>query len=130
MVGEGIRGGVSMCTKTYVKASNKYMGNKYDPNKTSKYLLYIDANSLYPWAMSKPLPMHGFEWMKKEELENWENHPCILEVDLEYPKELHDLHNNFPLAPEQMKVDEVDKLIPNLGNKTNYVLHYQALKHI
>ena len=48
--------------------------------------------------MSKPLPTHGFEWMKVDELETWELHSCILEVDLEYPKSLHDLHNDYPLA--------------------------------
>ena len=49
----------------------------------------------------KPLPVGGFEWMKEEEKQNWKNIPCILEVDLEYPKELHDLHNDYPLAPEK-----------------------------
>ena len=66
----GSRGGVSMCTKRYAKANNRYMGSIYDSNKPSKYLLYIDASSLYPWEMSKPLPTHGFEWMNEEELEN------------------------------------------------------------
>ena len=50
-------------------------------------------------------------------LNNWRNHPCILEVDLEYPEELHDLHNEYPLAPESLNVGNVDKLIPNLMNK-------------
>ena len=77
------------------------MGDKFNSNEPSKYIQYLDANNLYGWAMSKPLPTHGFKWMKRSELETWELHSCILEVDLEYPKELHDLHNDYPLAPEQ-----------------------------
>ena len=60
-------------------------------------------------------------------METWENHSCILEVDLEYPKSLHDLHSDYPLAPEQVKVNKVDKLIPNLRNK-KYIVHYENLK--
>ena len=66
--------------------------------------------------------------MKKNELETWEKHSCILEVDLAYPKSQHDLHNDYPLAPEQIKVNKVDKLIPNLENKEKYVIHYKKLK--
>ena len=90
--------------------------------------MYLDANNLYGWSMSKPLPTHGFKWMKVDELETWELHSCILEVDLEYPKGLHDSHNDYPLAPEQIVVNKVSKLIPNLGDKKNYVLHYENLK--
>ena len=50
-----------------------------------------------------------------------------LEVDLEYPEQLHDIHNDYPLAPERVKIGEVEKLIPNLNNKTNYVVHYENL---
>ena len=80
--------------------------------------------------MSKPLPTHGFKWMNNEELNNWKNISCILEVDLEYPEELHDLHNDYPLAPESIKLEEsaVSKLIPNLNNKQNYIIHYDNLK--
>ena len=78
--------------------------------------------------MSKPLPTHGFKWMKVNELKTWEKHPCILEVDLEYPKSLHDLHSDYPLAPERIEVNKVDKLIPNLWNKKKYVVHYENLK--
>ena len=61
--------------------------------------------------MSKPLPTKGFKWMSEAELQDWKNHSCILEVDLEYPKELHDLHNEYPLAPERLTVNKVEKLI-------------------
>ena len=97
IVEEGTRGGVSMTSNRYGKSINKYMGDKFNPSEPSKYLTYLDANNLYGWAMSKPLPTHGFKWMKVNELKTWEKHPCILEVDLEYPKSLHDLHSDYPL---------------------------------
>ena len=128
MVENGIRGGISTVSKTYAKANNPYMEEKFDPNEETKYIPYLDANNLYGWAMSKPLPVRNFKWMDREELENWKNIPCILEVDLEYPMELHDLHNEYPLAPEKMKVGNVEKLIPNLRGKKKYVIHYENLK--
>jgi hypothetical protein len=70
--------------------------------------------------------------MSAEKLDEWKNVSCILEVDLEYPKtkELHDLHNDYPLAPESIVPEgsKVSKLIPNLNNKTKYVVHYENLK--
>ena len=128
MIEKGIRGGISMISNRYAKANNKYMGESFIDTMISKYIMYLDANNLYGWAMSKPLPTHGFKWMKVDELETWELHSCILEVDLEYPKNLHDLHNDYPLAPEQIVVNKVSKLIPNLGDKKNYALHYENLK--
>ena len=128
MIEKGIRGGVSMISNRHGKANNKYMGKSFIDTMISTYIMYLDANNLYGWAMSKPLPTHGFKWMKVDELETWELHSCILEVDLEYPKNLHDLHNDYPLAPEQIMVNKTSKLIPNLGDKKKYVLHYKALK--
>ena len=128
MIEKGIRGGVSMISNRHAKANNKYMGESFIDTMISTYIMYLDANNLYGWAMSKPLPTHGFEWMKVDELETWERLPCILEVDLEYPENLHELHNDYPLAPEQIVVNKVSKLIPNLGNKKKYVLHYENLK--
>ena len=127
MVEEGIRGGVSMISTRYGKANNKYM-KEYDPSLPMKHIIYLDANNLYGWAMSKPLPTHGFKWMKQEQLDNWENMPCILEVDLEYPHNLHDLHNDYPLAPDHLEMNGVEKLIPNFYDKKNYVVHYESLK--
>ena len=66
--------------------------------------------------------------MVQDELNNWKNYSCILEVDLEYPKELHDLHNDYPLASELTDVNKIDTLIPNLNNKTNYIIHHESLK--
>ncbi|XP_072047131.1 uncharacterized protein [Amphiura filiformis] len=128
MIEKGIRGGISMISTRYSEANNKYMGSDYDPSKPSKYIQYLDANNLYGWAMSQPLPTGDFEWMTPKQLDSWDEIPCILEVDLEYPKKLHDLHNDYPLAPERVTVNRVEKLIPNLGDKEKYVIHHTALK--
>ena len=129
MVEKGIRGGVSMVSTRYSKANNKYMNDKFSPSEPSKYIQYLDANNLYGAAMSMKLPTHGFKWMNDKELIAWRKIPCILEVDLEYPNELHDLHNDYPLAPERiMCKNRVEKLIPNLRNKEKYVIHYDNLK--
>ena len=128
MIQKGIRGGISMISNRYGIANNKYMDTAYDESKESTYIQYLDANNLYGWAMSKPLPTHGFEWMSESELENWESMPCILEVDLDYPESLHNEHNDYPLAPERMTINKVDKLVPNLNNKKNYVIHRKNLK--
>ena len=129
----GVRGGVSMITKKYAKANNRYMGDEYDPTKPSVYIPYLDANNLYGWAMSQPLPCSDFAWLSEEEtLEMTTDHSkiqkCTLEVDLEYPPNLHDLHNDYPLAPESIVVNKVEKLIPNLGEKKNYVVHHHMLQ--
>ncbi len=124
MIEKGIRGGISTIMKRYTKANNKHTKG-YDKDKMSIYIPYLDANNLYGWAMSKPLPYKNFCWMSEDELGNWQSKPCILEVDLEYPKELHDLHNEYPLAPEQL---QIKKLVPNLHDKKKYVLHHENLK--
>ena len=135
MFEKGIRGGISIISNRYGKANNKYMGQGFNKNKPSKYLIYLDANNLYGCAMSEKLPTHGFKWLTGGEIEKiYENRhnlnkmPCILEVDLEYPENLHDLHNDYPLCPEKVKCkNEVEKLIPNLRDKKKYVLHYKNL---
>ena len=127
MIEKGIVGGISTITKRYAVANNKYVEN-YDESKDSVFIPYLDANNLYGWAMDKPLPHKNFRWMSEEELKDWDSRPCILEVDLEYPEELHDYHNEYPLAPERLNVNNVDKLIPNLYDKTKYVVHHESLK--
>ena len=106
---KGLRGGISYIAKRYSEANNKYMKN-YDPTKPSKYISYLDMNNLYVWAISGYLPYGGFQWLKN--FDNFdvnslsENSPIgyILELDLEYPDELHVLHNDYALAPEKLTI--------------------------
>ncbi|XP_065654802.1 uncharacterized protein LOC136081417 [Hydra vulgaris] len=107
MIKKGIRGGISMISNRLVTSNNKYMGDEYDQSKPSRFIQYLDANNLYGWAMSKPLPTHGFKWVVENEIENWKSIPCILEVDLDYPEYLHDKHNDYPLAPERLNIDKI-----------------------
>ena len=137
MFEKGIRGGISMISNRYGEANNKYMGKNFNKNELNKYLIYLDANNLYGRAMSEKLPIHSFKWLSSGEMEKlfnnrvvqiWEKTPCILEVDLEYPEDLHDLHNDYPFCPERVECKNgVEKLIPNLRDKTKYVIHYKNL---
>ena len=145
---KGLRGGISYIAHRHAKANNKFIKN-YDPDKQSSYIMYLDANNLYGWAMSKPLPYRNFRWVNADSViakEYGIGH--IYEVDLEYPEDLHDLHNDYPCAPEKLKVTDdmlsdycreikekfkissgnVNKLIPTLSDKKNYVLHERNLK--
>ena len=150
---KGLRGGISYIAKRYSEANNKYIKN-YDPKKPPKYISYPDINNFHGWEVSRYLPYGGFKQLKIVDGSDVnsisEKSPigCILEVDLEYPEKLHILYNDYPLAPEKLaisyeilldcckkisdkygiKVGDVMKLIPNLGNKTNYVLHYKNLQ--
>ena len=130
----GIRGGVSMISNRYGKANNKYMEN-YNPDEESKFITYLDANNLYGWGMSQKLPYKNFRWLDEEVIKNLEptqldtedDTGYTLQVDLEYPKELHDAHNDYPLAPKSLLINKIYKLAPNLYNKTKYILR---LKHL
>ena len=141
MFERGIRGGISHISKRYAEANNKYMKD-YNPDEESSYIQYLDANNLYGWAMSQQLPTHGFSWMKnitKEkvmEILEKANHSMsnlgrkgyIFEVDLEYPEHLWDKHNDYPLAPERLIVNGVEKLIGHFKPRKNYVIHYRTLR--
>ena len=141
MVEKGIRGGISQAVKRYAKANNKYMKDLYNPDELSTYLQYVDANNLYGWAMINNLPTHRFRWKngedftpeKIDELVKKDKKGYLLEVDVKYPKELHENHNELPFLTERMKIGRVEKLVPNLKDKKGYVVHIkaldQALKH-
>ena len=112
MVEKGTRGGICHAIHRYAKANNKYMKN-YDKNIESSYLMYLDANNLYRWAMSQRLPVNGSEWMEQLSefderfIRNYnENNDkgYILEVDIEYPKNLFNLHCDLPFLPEEKKI--------------------------
>ena len=117
-----IRGGIATISHRHAKSNNEHMGAEFDPTKEFKFILYLDVNGIYSWAMSKSLSTSGFEWMTDDEIDDWKHLSCILDVDIEYPEDLHNLHNDYPLASERVKMGNVEKLIPNLDNKTNYVV--------
>ena len=134
MFEQGIRGGISHISKRYACANNKHMKD-FDESKPSTFIQYLDANNLYGWVMSQKLPAGGFKWMnvdKPSVLELLEkkdtNQGFIFEVDLDYPKSLWDSHNDYPLAPEKIKIDKIDKLICSFLPKKHYVVHYKNLK--
>ena len=150
MIQMGMRGGISTIIHRHEKANNKYMKD-YDPDKESSYLMYLDANNLYGWAMCQKLPIGNFKWKNNFKMSDYADSSdkgCIIECDLEYPPSLHDLHNMYPLAPEKILVTDdmlspyckqifndfnlknsiCKKLIPNLNSKQKYVLHYKNLQ--
>ena len=132
MFERGIRGGITQSVHRYAAANNPYM-EEYDSNKPTNYLPY----NLYGWAMFQPLPTGEFRWIN---CDNWnpkrlvdmfaaeKNHGYLLEVDVSYPEKLHDLHNDIPFMCSKMKVNGVEKLIPNLYDKKKYIIHTRALK--
>ena len=90
-------GGVSYISNRYSKANNNYL-KYYDPKHESKHIIYLDANNLYGYAMPKFLPTSDFKWLDSREFElkytSNSSRGYVLEVDLEYPKELQELHDD------------------------------------
>ena len=152
---KGMRGGICYIAKKYSKENNKYM-ESYDSSKESIYITYLDANNLYGWAMSQYLPYGRYKCLNQKEISDFclnsvsgnSSIGYILEIDLEYLSELHDLHQDYPLAPEKLEITQnklskyclstankygikiggVNKLVPNLGNKSKYVVQYRNLQ--
>ena len=147
---ERMIGGVSYVVKWCSEASNKYM-IYYADKKPSKYITYLDANNLYGWEMSHYLPYGEFKWLNQKEIDKFDvnsikensSNGYILEADPEYPDELHIFHNDYLLALEKLEISDDmlskycsdiaivgggKKLIPNLGNKSKYIVHYQNLQ--
>ena len=155
MIEENIRGGVSTINHRLFTANNQYLSD-YNPNIPTSYIMYVDANNLYGKGMSEKLPTGNFRWLSKEEVDMFNVHnidaeggTCyILDVNLQYPKAIHDLHNDYPLAVECKYIEEADlslynqyflkehnekfkstkKLCPDLKDKKNYVCSLKNLK--
>ena len=133
MFERGIRGGITQGVHHYASANNKYMmGDLYNPNKESSYLQYLDTNNLYGWAMPQLLSTSKFKWV---DIKPSQIHALIaskvkgylLEVSVRYPTELHNSHNDLPFMYEKMKINKVEKLVSNVRDKKNYVIHIRAL---
>ena len=139
MLEHGIRGGLCQVVHRYAEANNKHMLDKYNVNLESEYITYLDANNLYGWAMSFYLPYGDFKWTewKSEDVDEILNISAtastgyIFEVDIEYPDQLHVPHDQLPFLPESISpqpVSKIKKLIPHLGNRHRYVVHYRYLQ--
>ena len=128
MVEQGIKGGICHTMYRYAKANNNYMKD-YNKDEEESFLEYLDTNSLYGTIrtiMSEPLPVDGFDWIKdlskidEDFIKSYDensNKRYILEVDVRYPKNLHDWHSDLPFLPERMKIDKCNKLVCNLYDK-------------
>lgn len=141
MVEKGIRGGISQCILRYAEAKNEFTLSKEEFSKLSLdeicYLLYLDANNLYGLSMSESLPTGGFKFVedfgdpqKILNLKSNDSIGYIFEVDVEYPENLHDSHNDLPFLPETKlpPSGKFQKLLTTLDDKKKYVVHYTALK--
>lgn len=126
-----IRGGVSFIAKKYAKANNPEL-KSYDPNEKTSFINYVDMNSLYGYAMMNSLPVGGFQWKyTKKILASSPNIGRIYCVDLHIPENLHDHLNDFPPAPENIKVPNSNqsKLVSHLGNREKYVVLDELLEY-
>lgn len=134
-----IRGGISQCTLRKHVANNRFLPN-YNPSEPSSFIAYLDATNLYGHSMSQYLPSHGFSWLKEDEISNFNvtdipdegEFGYVLEVDIEYPQELHEAHADLPFLAENIippgSKSKIRKLIPNLNNKSRYKIHFRNLK--
>ena len=155
-IDKSLLGGISAVLNPYARANNPQCPD-YNPELPLNTIMYVDANNLYGWAMSLFLPTGGFEWVDINDKDNWaefivkqgdeQEDGYFLEVDLEYPEELHDFHDTYPCAPEKLKIEEKylsdhqkelgkkcgakfgsEKLCLTLKPKEKYILHYRNLK--
>ena len=136
MVEKGIRGGICHVVHIYAKANNTYMKD-YNQDEEKLFFEYLDASNFYGWAMFEPLPVDGFDRIKdlskidEDFIKNYNENSdkgYILEVNVEYPKNLHDLHSDLQFLPERMKIDKCKKLVCNLYDKKSYIVHIRSLK--
>ncbi|XP_072153271.1 uncharacterized protein [Bemisia tabaci] len=143
MIMSSIRGGITQVVKRHALANNPLIPDQFDPKKPVNYIQYLDVTALYAHTMRKHLPYDNYTWVPEgEELltlaKTIINHPddapfgYILDVDIEYPEHLHDLHKDLPfLCKNEIPpsgAGKCTKLLTTLANKNNYVIHYVMLK--
>ena len=128
--------GICHAMQRSAKANNKYMED-YDRKKKSSYIKYLDANNLYGKAMTEKLPVRGFRWMDDtfkinedfvKDYNKNDDKGYILDVDVDYPNKLQNLHSDLPFLPERMVINNTKKLVCNLNDKKNYIVHINVLK--
>jgi hypothetical protein len=153
---KAIRGGLSGVSTRYAKANNIYC-REYNPDAPTTNIIGFDLNNLYGWALMNYLPKGNFKWMTKKDICKLNVHSIprdnptgyFLEVDLDYPSEIHDSHSAIPLCPEHRRISPeelspaavklstlckvkirqgAEKLIATLYNRNNYVVHYVTLQ--
>ena len=131
---KGIPGGMCNVVQKYAKANNKYMKN-YDNTKNSLFIECIDVNNLYGWAMCKKLPIDNFMWQQglsiftDDLIKNYNENSdkgYLFHVDITYPQEIRELHADLPFLPDKIQVNKVNKLVANVYDKNNYVIHAYA----
>ena len=129
MIEREISGGICHAILTYAKANNKYM-KVYNKDEEKSFLQYDDANNIYRWAMSQPLSVDDFKWVKnvskieEDFVKNYDEDSdkgYILEVDVEYPKNVHGLHSNLQFLPERMKLINAASLYTIFMIKTTFL---------
>ena len=133
---DGIRGGMCQSVPRYAKAHNKYIKN-YNKSIELSYLMYLVANSLYGWAVSKKLPINGFKWkndlskFKESFRKNYNEDSDVeyfLEVHVRYPKQLWSSHKDLTFLPERKRLEKVEKPVCSIEDKEQYVIHIRTLK--
>ena len=137
MVEKGITGGICHAIHSYARTNNNYMKQNYDKKIESSYLMYLDVNNLYRWELSQNLPVNGFKWIKnltkfdEDFIENYDENNSkgyILEVNVEYPKNILNLDDDLPFLEERNEIKKCKKLVCNINHKENYVVHIRVLK--
>ena len=136
MVAKGIRGGICQASHRYAKANGKYMKD-YDKNNKSPYRQYWDVNNLYGWKVSQKFSTNDFKWIEdiseftEDFIERYNDESdkiYFLAVDVQYPENLNNLHNDLLFLPERIKIEKDEKFVANLLDKTEYVIHIRNLK--
>ena len=158
MLESSVRGGISVIGRKFARANNKLMGDLYDETKPTSYICLFDCVNLYAAALRQKLPYRKFKWLEKDKFTKLDFSTIntkgktgyILEVDLEYPQNIHRDTQDYPLAAEKIVVknsylsphsqqlkqelrlpkhSKVEKLVPNLWDKKHYVVHFSNLKY-
>ena len=118
-----IREGVAIISRRSGKANTRYMGN-FENSQPTTNLTYFDANNLYGWALTQPLPTGVFEWIELEQIVDIINYPnkheyeTMVECDLDYPEKRQEI--TMTLAPEIVEITQVHKLVPHQDKRFNY----------